>query len=160
MATNYCFDSSVFINSWRRYYPPKIFPTLWDNIFCQLISDNRLFVPIEAIKEIGNGNDELIDWIKANCSNIVDITIKQLETVQEIVTKYPKASDYKKPKPNHADPFVVAVAKLEGYTVVTYEGFGGNADDPKIPFLCKDYGVECIGMIEFFEKEGIRFQNF
>jgi len=159
MDTIYCFDSSALIDSWRRYYPIRLFPTLWEKVLCTIIDSKRIFLPIEAQKEILNGKDELVDWVKVNCPNIVDISVPQLNTVQEILSKYPKASDYKKLKPNHADPFVVAVAKIEGYTVVTFESKGGNADDPKIPFLCKMFGVECISMLDFFERENIKFLN-
>ena len=116
-------------------------------------------MPIEAKKEILNGNDGLCDWIKNNDSCIKGYTAEQLKIAQEIVTKYPKAAQYKKIKPYHADPFVIALAKVENAIVVTFEGNTGNPNDPKIPMLCKEFGVECFDLIGFFKKENIEFRH-
>lgn len=154
----YCFDTSAFVDSWRRYYPPDVFPSLWEEI-ADMIKSGRVFVPKEVEKELLNGNDELKDWFKKNNGCVKPYTSEQLELVRDIVGKYPKAADYNRPKPFHADPFVVALAKLEKAIVITYEGNNGDQHNPRIPFVCKSYGVECFNMIGFFQKEGLSFRH-
>lgn len=154
----YCFDSSAFINSWRRYYSPSVFPTLWDK-FAELIIEDRIIMPKEAEKEIMNGRDELALWFKEHNQCVKKYTAEQLQIVQEIVNKYPKVSQYKKVRPYHADPFILALAKIENATVVTYEGNDGNHEDPKIPQLCVEYKIQCCDMITFFQKEKIYFRH-
>lgn len=156
-ACVYCFDTSAFVDSWRRYYPVGIFPTLWDKLG-ELVGEDRIIVPREAEKEILNGNDDLTIWFKKSNRCVRPYTLAQLQTVQEIVNKYPKVSQFNKPKPLNADPFIVALAKEASAIVVTFEG-NGNLDDPKIPFLCKENKVACFNMIGFFQNEGLSFRH-
>lgn len=156
--TKYCFDTSALIGSWRRYYPQSIFPTLWDKL-SELIDKDRILLPKEAEKEILNGKDDLSEWLKRHKKCIKQYTMEQLSIVQDIVNKYPKVSQYRKPRPFHADPFVVALAKIEGATVVTFEGNNGSQDNPSIPLLCIEYKVAWCDMIGFFQKEGLSFKH-
>lgn len=153
----YCFDSSAFINSWRRYYPPTVFSPLWEK-FVELIKEGRIIIPKEAEKEILAGRDDLAEWLKINCQCVKKYTTEQLFLVQEIVNKYPKVSQYKKVKSYHADPFVLALAKIENASVVTYEANDGNYEDPKIPILCREYKVKCFDMVTFFNEEKFSFR--
>jgi hypothetical protein len=54
-----------------------------------------------------------------------------------------------------ADPFVIAKAATEGRTVVTMEEFKPNG--AKIPNICQHFGVECISLEQFMEREGWQF---
>ncbi|MDO8571902.1 MAG: DUF4411 family protein [bacterium] len=154
----YCLDSSAFIDSWRRYYPPKVFPTLWEGL-SELIVSGRIIVCKEAEKEIMNGNDELKTWFKLNKKCVVPYDNNQLVIVSEIVNKYPKVSQYNKPRPAHADPFVVALAKARNATVVTWEGLNGSSDNPAIPNLCREYQVSWCNMVDLCEREGWSFNH-
>lgn len=154
--TVYCFDSSAFIDSWRRYYRPDTFKELWDRIGNR-IENGSILVPDEVKKEIGSGNDTLVNWFKSYHKYVVPVSEDQIDVVRDIVNKYPAVSQYKKPRPYHADPFVVAVAKNRACTVVTYEGNNGSTHHPKIPGLCKEFGVTCCSVADFFEKEGWLF---
>lgn len=154
--TRYCFDSSAFINSWNRFYPYKIFPAVWDNLEL-LIKQGRLIVPKEVEKEIQAGNDDLKIWFRENNSCVIGYDERQIKLVSEIVNKYPRVSSYNKPKPNHADPFIVALAKLEDVILVTMEKPNGDKFNPAIPDLCNEYKVKYCDMIRLFEIEGWLF---
>jgi len=152
----YCFDTSAFTDSWRRYYKPNSFRILWDRIG-ELIKNGQILVPEEVKKEIGAGKDELITWFKQYHSQVSPVTEEQIAIVSEIVNKYPLVSQYKKPRAYHADPFVVALGKITSTTVVTFEKRNGSNDHPAVPDLCKEYDVECCSLADFFENEGWEF---
>lgn len=152
----YCFDTSAFTDSWRRYYRPNSFRIIWDRIG-ERIKDGRILVAEEVKKEIGAGKDELIAWFKPYHTYVVSVTEEQIKIVTEIVNKYPLVSQYKKPRAYHADPFVVALGKITSTTVVTYEKRNGSEDHPAVPDLCREYSVECCSLADFFEKEGWEF---
>jgi hypothetical protein len=155
----YCFDSSAFIDSWGRYYHYKFFPTLWDDLLNGLIESGRIIVTKEAQKELIAGADELTDWFKLRASCVVPFDPAQIAVVAEIVTKYPKVSQYHKPRPNHADPFVVALAKCKNAVVVTWEAPNGSTVNPSIPSLCNEFGVKYCDLLGVFESEGWRFKH-
>lgn len=152
----YCFDTDTLASSWRRHYRPEAFGSLWEKLG-GMMKDNVILIPEEVKKEICAGTDPLVVWLKKNCPASISIDGKQLELVSEIVNKYPGVSHYKKPRPNHADPFVVAIGKIFSVTVVTFESGSGGPSNPSIPALCKEYGVECCSMADFFEKEQMIF---
>jgi len=95
----------------------------------------------------------------------IEPTIEQIETVRDILEKYPSIIDLK----NHysADPWVIALA-LEKINdpqqtlmiikriVVTEEKIRGNK--VKIPFICDQYDVEAIAIIDMFRIEGWIFE--
>jgi hypothetical protein len=152
----YCFDTDTLASSWRRHYRLEAFGPLWERLGT-MMADGSILIPEEVKKEIGAGKDGLVAWLKTNCPNCLPIDDKQLEIVSEIVNKYPGVSHYKKPRANHADPFVVAVGKIYSITVVTFESGGGGPTNPSIPALCKEYGVGCCTMADFFDKEKLSF---
>lgn len=152
----YCFDTSALVDSWRRYYRPNVFNELWDRIGSQIV-EGSIIIPDEVKKEIGVGKDELMVWLRQYHPYIIRISDEQIKIVSEIVNKYPLVSQYRKPRPYHADPFVVALAKIYRCTVVTYESKNNSKDHPKIPDLCREYGIGCCSVSDLFEKEGWRF---
>lgn len=152
----YCFDTSALVDSWRRYYRPNAFRELWDRIG-EHIKDGSIIIPNEVKKEIGAGKDELVSWLKKYHVHVIPISDDQIKIVTEIVNKYPLVSQYKRPRPYHADPFVVALGKMTTSIVVTYEGSNKSKDHPRIPDLCKEFGVDCCSMADFFEKESWQF---
>jgi len=155
--SKYCFDTDTLAASWRKYYRPSSFEALWDKLG-DMMKRSIILIPEEVKKEIGVGKDDLVGWMKRYCPKSVGIDEAQLRIVSQIVNKYPAVSQYKKPRPNHADPFVVAVAKTRGLEVVTFEKGGGSAVNPAIPNLCAEYGVACCTLPDFFEKEGMSFE--
>jgi len=54
-----------------------------------------------------------------------------------------------------ADPFIIAAASVHECTVVTEEKF--KADGARIPTVCKEFGVDCINVEGFLERERLRF---
>jgi hypothetical protein len=55
----------------------------------------------------------------------------------------------------NADPFVIARAAVAQCPVVSMEQFKDNA--AKIPNICRHFGVECLSLEQFMEREGWEF---
>ena len=56
-----------------------------------------------------------------------------------------------------ADPFVIALAKVEDLIVVTGERATNNLAKPKIPDVCNDMGIECINILDLMRRERWQF---
>jgi len=52
----------------------------------------------------------------------------------------------------HADPFVVALATERDLTVLCAER--SKPSKPRIPDVCRELGIDCIGLVELFRREG------
>ena len=55
-----------------------------------------------------------------------------------------------------ADALVIALAEERGFAVVTSEK-QGSKDFPKITTVCEWRNVECLNLLELFEREGWKF---
>jgi hypothetical protein len=75
---------------------------------------------------------------------------QMLDCNDYIFRKHPKLFDRFSSK-DPADPWLIAVAKVKGYVVVTDEG-GKYPREGKIPYVCSDLGVNCIGTKEFLHR--------
>lgn len=51
------------MDGWVRYYPPDVFPTLWDNLD-EFISAGEIVSSEEVYVETSKKADELHEWIK------------------------------------------------------------------------------------------------
>lgn len=144
----YCIDTSSFIESWNRRYPRDIFPSFWtrlaDTIDKQLVIAQQL-----VVEEIANQDDDLHEWVKQQEKLLVSFDEEVQQVASGILAKYPRiVGAHQK---FGADPFVIALAKQKGLTVVTEEQ-GGNHRKPKIPFICQNIDVRCINILEFIRE--------
>ena len=75
--------------------------------------------------------------------------VEYLKLIGKITRDHPSMSRARSRK-FAADPYVVALAKLQGYTVVADES---NArPNRKIPGACRKCGVPCLTLSEFIER--------
>jgi len=155
----YCIDTSALIKMGATY-PPHIFPGLWQKLD-DLVAADRLIAPKAVRQEFTPYAKFLKDWVKRNRKMFKKHTAEQLKIVADITRKFPGLTDSNR-ETEQADPFVIALAAeakrnnlFERYVVVTMEKIKGRK--VKIPFVCEKYGIECIDVIEFFEREGWEF---
>jgi hypothetical protein len=92
---------------------------------------------------------------------------KQVETVKEILARYPKLVDATK-ETEEADPFLVALALTQKrreaenlfpereWVVVTQEN-RSPGKKTKIPVVCDYYKIRCQSIVEFFQTEKWKF---
>ncbi len=158
----YIIDTSSLIELNQRH-PVDVFPSVWRKIE-DLINSNRLFAPREVYDEISRIDDLLFDWSKKQPKMFIEPTVEQITIVKEILSKYP--SLIRIDRKYDADPWVIAVAiemirnpqqALEKIKriVVTEEKLRGNKI--KIPFVCQDYSIEAIDILNMFRMEGWTF---
>jgi hypothetical protein len=150
----YVFDSDSLIDLFKHYYRER-FPTLWEN-FDALVSGGKLISVREVFNEIGSNEDSLASWAKEQKSTLfLESTVEELRFVAEIfqVQHFQamiRKQERLKGKPV-ADPFVIARAKILNACVVTQEKKTDNA--AKIPNVCDHFGIPCIDLEGFMEKE-------
>ena len=147
----YSIDTSALINWWIEDYSPDVFPSLVPKLEV-LIAAGRLRA-IRGVKdELGEG--ELREW----CLKQVDLFIDEDEKVQRRVAQL--MATYQNPKRTRgidkADPFVIALADVQDrkWVVVSAEKGGSLENNPKIPVVCRDIGVEHIRFFELLRREG------
>jgi hypothetical protein len=114
-----------------------------------------VFVIEEVLRELERKDDGIHKWIKEREAMVVPIDALVQEYVVEIMSKYSRLVDSKKNR-SIGDPWVIALAQARGLTVVTGEKSTGTLLKPKIPDVCKDLGVPCIEIVDFFREQGWR----
>jgi len=151
----YCFDTSAFLNAWRKHYPPDTFRSFWENL-SELIASGNLIATEVVLFELEKKDDEVLQWAKQNSGMFIPLD----ETVQirasEILNEFPRLTK-KKSDRTEADAFVIALADISSSTVVTYEQLRGSTNNPKIPHVCRFYGIRCISLIDVIRSEGWTF---
>lgn len=150
----YCIDTSALMDLTERY-PDSVFPTLWKNIEA-LVSQKRLIAPREVFKEIV-WDVQLQNWAKKHRKMFKDLDKEQIQYVKEIEAKYPSLVDSGKTTPD-ADPFIIALAKVENATVITSEKSASpTSTRVKIPDVCPAYGIKCVSLTEWFNEQKWKF---
>ena len=152
--SHYCFDTSAFIDL-RNSYPNDVFSTLWDNI-ASLISSGHLISPYQVLRELEQKDDGLLGWAREHNIMFRDPDQRQQQLVTDIQEQFPDLVDINK-MIDDADPFVIALAKCEQYRVVTMEKMGASSKKPKIPDVCRHFGVKCVALVPFFREQAWSF---
>jgi len=157
---SYVVDNDVLITL-MRYHPPDkpAYHAIWDEIE-SLIKQKNMFsttvVYDDIMKYLGK-DDRLKRWAISHKKYFFISPDKETwQLAQDIVKKFPDLVDKKKLQTGEpdADPFLIALAKSEGATIITQE----RKDLPnKIPMVASHYGVTSIDLYEFFEERKLKF---
>jgi len=158
----YCIDASSLIDL-KDLYPSKVFSTLWGNLE-ELIRNGRLISTREVLRELEQGHDELTAWARERRETFLTPTKEEVEVVKKILHSFPQLIDPSK-QGRDADPFIIALAIVRGsqglpgifvskHIIVTQESKG---NPNKIPRVSSAHNIQCINLLELFEKEGWKF---
>jgi hypothetical protein len=147
----FSFDTSAILDAWVRHYPPDVFPTIWSHMDDSAKSGEIVIVE-EVFRELGKKDDTAFKWVKAREAMIAPIDGEIQKHLTEIMSKYHRLVDSRKNR-SGGDPWVIALARTRGLTVVTAEKGTGNLAKPKIPDVCNDLGITCIEVVEFFRRQ-------
>ncbi len=152
----YSVDTSGLIDGLERYYPEALFPALWGRVD-ELVDEGRFLISEEVWIEVCKQTNAVKAWCEPRRDRIIVPTDAAVAVeVQRILTAHERFVMEMKNR-NRADPFVIAVARLRNATVVTGEGSDGNANRPKIPYVCSQLGVPCVRLIDVIRTEGWSF---
>ncbi len=155
----YVFDNGSLRRLCENYYPAR-FPSLWER-FDELISTGKVVSVREVYNEIERWNPtrKLVQWAKEHKELFPPPLPEELEFVRQIfrIGHFQALIEKKSILQGTpvADPFVIAKATVSGGVVVTEEQFKENA--AKIPNVCRHFGIDCIDLEEFMEREGWQF---
>jgi hypothetical protein len=147
----YCIDTSSLITAWQERYPIENFPRFWDKMDA-LIADKRLIAPMEVLNETKKRSDELHVWLKARSSMFRDLDDEIQIAAAQVLAQFPRLVGERKLRTS-ADPFVIALARVEEATLVTDEKPTGNATRPNIPDVCTALGMTTMGLLDLIKTE-------
>jgi hypothetical protein len=152
----YSLDTSFFMDWQARYYPVDVFASLEKRLEEMIVAGGCGAVQIvgEEIESVGTPG--LRAWVKDHSGLFVPMTPEiQLEGAG-IEARYPDLMDPKVPYES-ADAYVIALAKLNGGTVVSQETSAQEKRKPArnyyIPDVCRDLGVACITLLGMMRRE-------
>jgi len=157
---SYVVDTDILITLLTFYPKDKpTFKALWDEIE-NLIKQKMLFSTDVVYKEINKyrgKNDVVKKWAKSHKKSFfISPDEETWRLAQDVVKKFPDLLDKKKLQTGEpqADPFLIALAKSEGATIITQE----RKDLPnRIPMIALHYKVESKDLYEFFEERKLKF---
>ncbi|TFG25584.1 MAG: DUF4411 family protein [Promethearchaeota archaeon] len=152
LRAKYSFDTSAFIDSWRRWYPPLNFVSLWNYIADQ-IENEKIIASIIVRKELERQHDDLLDYVNKFSTLFKNPTQEEQDIINQIINDQ-NYEHWGRGELYEADPFVIALASVHNLTVVTYEHPNKNG---KIPAACRDYNVDCCDFPEYIRRENLLF---
>ncbi len=133
MAPPYVIDTSIWIHV-GRHHPPDIFRSVWQG-FDTAIAVGNVVSSEEVLHELEPGDDTLAASLGARP--------RLFEPLDEEAER------------GRADPFVVALARVRGGTVMTRERPRRASSAPfRIPDACAHYGLTCLDWFGFLREVG------
>ena len=142
----YSIDTSAILDAWVRGFPPDVVPGFWAR-FEKLIDNGQLIATEEVLYELEKKEDNVYEWAKNHGSMFTSTDEKIQLAVIEILRDHKKLIDTRKNR-SGADPFVIALAKVEGCNVLTREKPTTRRERPHIPDVCRDLGIPCINILQ------------
>lgn len=149
----YSIDTSSLIAGFRRVLPYDIFPTFWNRDLPSLIDSGDLRATEIVRWELEEDDDEVLHWVDEYAALFVALDVAIQEQVKEILSQHPRMLHAGR---SGADPFVIALARMNEATVVCEER-PGKETRPKIPDVCESFGVQCIAIVELVREEGFSY---
>lgn len=147
----YSIDTSAILDAWIRYYPPDVMPGLWKQLE-ELIDNGQLIATEEVLYELEKKEDGAHEWAK-NHGNMFILTDEKIQLeVIEILKDYKKLIDTRKNR-SGADPFVIALAKIEDCKLITGEKPTNQLKRPHIPDVCEAIGITYINILQLCREQ-------
>jgi len=160
LTARYCLDTSFFIDLWsdEGKFSREIFVGIWDALQEGIVG-RLIIAPTPVRDELRDTTDtSLKAWVSDNASIFVPLDKPQLAALTEIVCKFPA---YAREPRNLADPTVVALAKVDGLTVLSSETWVSQMGkkNPKMPNVCEEFGLRCLDIKGYCGAESIELHR-
>ena len=156
----YILDTNVFIEAKDYYYMFDVCPGFWEWLAIQ--NKKGVVYSVRAVNdELQKGSDRLAEWADKRGDEFFlppdGSTARALATVAAKIGRM----DYRESAVNGffnaADYYLVAEAYVKKYTVVTREAKSDSTNVIKIPNICDELQITCIGPFEMLKSEKVRF---
>lgn len=151
----YSIDTSALIEGWYRRFPPDIVPGFWDNLD-ELIQSGNLKATEEVLVELEKKHDVIHNWVKERENLFILIDEEIQFVVREILSNHKTLIDSRRNR-SSADPFVIALAKINSSIVITEELPTQSDNRPHIPDVCDALNIEYINLIDLSRIENWKF---
>lgn len=162
-------DANAFMTPHLQYYPFDLVPSFWDKLE-QHIKGSTIVVMDMIKAEVLQGTDSLRDWMDAlEIGDYLDRRQpKIIEKYTEVLTHlqmnpcYQEAALHEWSKATVADPWLIAAAAVNGYTIITLEKPNTNlspnapSKKPKIPDVARALGVDVQDLFYLMRKLNFR----
>jgi len=152
----YSIDTSAILDGWVRYYPPDVFPPVWEKLD-ELLENGTLIATEEVLYELEKKDDDVFKWAKDREHMFVPIDEDIQIALQSILPEHKKLIDQRKNR-SGADPWIIALALVERCAVLTGEKLTNSQKRPHIPDVCKAMGVRWVNLIQLFRDQGWVFR--
>lgn len=134
-------------------YEKETFKRLWQDI-CTLCDKGKIISHIEVHKEIKEGGvEDQILWAKEHKIIFQKYDLPaEGRIIQDIGSKganFVNFLEQGKQKSTHADPWLVAQAKLNNLILITEE----SPKKSSIPIVCQGMGVKCVNLLGLMKEE-------
>ncbi len=160
--TKYLIDSNSLIEAKDFFYAFDICPGFWRAL--QRHHDCGEICSIDKVRdELIDGNDRLVRWAKkmpksfflpSNTADIVSQYSQIIQWVQASFTRQDAVSSFAA----KADGWLIATAKVEGFTIVCEEQFNPSTQKrvPN-PNVCKQFGVPYCNVFDMLRELQVKF---
>lgn len=161
----YLVDSNAFIEPFELYYAFGFASKFWDQLL-EYVEEGRIVILDLVRIECTRQDNDLQKWFEL-VNDKKDITYRTEQYISNygLVLQYLQESPYytdvavkKWAEMGIADPWLIAVAKAEGFTLVTREKVQGDLNKnqptskPKIPNVAKAFDVEAIDLFDMMSE--------
>jgi len=154
----YILDSNTFIEAKNRYYSMTVCPAYWQWLL-NAHGEGHIY-SIDLVKdEMLKQHDELADWTRAHSDFFVDVSESKIQEKFAEVAAYVASLTHMRNGTHEdfmsgADPWLIAVALANDFTIVTQESLV-SADVRKkiyIPNVCQALGAKYINTFELLHE--------
>ncbi|MGY2746221.1 DUF4411 family protein [Arthrobacter sp. UYCu723] len=155
----YCIDTNVIVSFLRgtddEHYGVDVFRPQWEHIQ-RLITSGAIVAPRQVEHELGKWCKTIPtmkEWLRKNKDMFRSVeTEKQLLSAKKIVNAYPA---YGESMNYLGDLEVMTLADTLGIAVVSLESQNpqNSRQRPKIPNICKEFGIDCVSLPGFLRRE-------
>ena len=157
----YCVDTNIYLDWSIRRYPEDLFPTFTRNVE-DLIVAGKWKAPKQVEVEIQHvGDPNLKNWVKNQRKQFVPHDAKLMTEANAVIRDYPGLLDFHA-RHDEADRYVIALAKLNNWIVVTHETPARSKKHAirshYIPDVCKSMNIKCIDLLGLMRLEKWMFK--
>lgn len=169
MVEKFLIDSNAFVTPYRQYYAFDLVPSYWEEI-SKCANSGRL-VLLDMVKaEMDKGEDDLANWISRQAGFVIcnHISPEMIDMYQEVLQYIQMCGLYKEQalrtwaNGDVADPWLIAAAAVNDYTIITAEVPSGglSVKNPnrhaKIPDVAKRFRVRANNLYYMMRRLGIK----